>query len=159
MTGDRMAAAVRWLKEGRFEEALECFEGGEDVRSLFGCAVSLQMLGRFDQAETVYDRVLELDPEHQEALANLIAIHVERFDLDRVYHCSKRLLELNGDSAVALQGLIVVAVERREYEIAAVHFARLGPPQAGELNAIEYRLSREMVERLRSTYGSVAHSH
>ena len=76
---------------------------------------------------------------------------VERFHLGRVEEYSRRLLELNSRSAAALQGLVVVAVERRDYEAAARYFRQIAPAAAPGGDAIEYRLSRQTVERLRSS--------
>ncbi|SRR5579883_593747 len=151
-----LSEGQRFLEEGRFEEALACFQG-DDPRAVFGRAVALQLLGRFEQAESEYQKVLARDPQNQEALANLIALNVERFDLANVERYSRRLLEIAEDAPIALEGLIVVGVERRDYDLAARCFARLKPVQEGSRDAVEYRLSRQMVERLREHHGSITH--
>ena len=123
--------------------------------------MALQLLRRFDQAETSYERVLTLDPKAEEALANLIAMCVEVFDLEKIQRYSRRLLDLNPRSGAALEGLALVAIERREHENAARFFARaaeLGTEtvSAAEYAAlreqgdsvIEYRLSREVLDSL-----------
>ncbi len=144
------------LEDGRFKEALACFEG-DDVRSVFGRAVALHMLGRFDEAQAEYEDVLAVDPNHQETLSNLVAMNVERFHLELVERYSRRLLAIVPKSQIALQGLIVVAVERRDMDLAASCFARIEPsrPHAGD--AVEYRLTRQMVERLKDHHASAAH--
>ena len=141
------------LEEGRFEDALACFEG-DDLRSIFGRAVTLQLLGRFEEASESYDLVLAADPKHRETLANLIAMHVERFDLSRVEKYSRRLLAIAKDSQVALRGLIVVAVERRDFDLAARCFAKLTPQEESCRDAVEYRLSRQIVDRLKDQNGA-----
>lgn len=148
---------ARLLVDGKWEDALACFESSGGPKAIFGQAVALQLLGRFEDAANAYDRVLEMDPRHQEALANLVAMCVELFDLERVERYAARLLALDEDSAIALQGLIVVAVERRDYESAGLWFARLRPCEDGRSDAVEYRLSRDVVERLRDLNGPVAH--
>jgi tetratricopeptide (TPR) repeat protein len=144
----------------RPEEALACFEAcwSESARipALFGKAVALQLLRRFDEAEVLYERILELEPRSEEALGNLIAMSMEVFDLSRVLRYALRLADLSPRSKVALQGLTLVAFERRDYETAAGYFAdlmELAPEgrfprsdQGGD--EIEYRLSWEDVERL-----------
>lgn len=144
----------------RLEEALDCFDlcwsEAARVPALFGKALMLQLLRRLDEAELTYERVLELDPKAEEALSNLIAMSVEVFDLQRVYHYATRLLEVSPQSTLALQGLTLVALERREYDTAASYFSRLAERASdGQLSrndensdAIEYRVSREVVERL-----------
>jgi tetratricopeptide (TPR) repeat protein len=148
------------LQMNRMEDALVCFDQcwSEPFRlpALFGKAVAFQLLRRFDEAEATYERVLGIDPSAEEALSNLIAMSMEVFDLQRVHRYSTRLLQVSPQSAVAMQGLALVAVERREYTAAARHFSRLiERPSDGEASrneengdAIEYRLSREVVEHL-----------
>lgn len=105
------------------EEALSCFEAcwSESARlpAMFGKAVALQMLRRFDEAEVLYGRILELDPASEEALGNLIAMCVEVFDLSRVERYALRLAGRSRQSPVALQALTLVAFELRDYKAAA----------------------------------------
>jgi tetratricopeptide (TPR) repeat protein len=161
MVLNRIRIGERLLNLGRFEDALECFAADEaqDLHALFGSAVARQLLGRFEEAEDRYQRILSNDPRHEEALANLIAMSVERFDLERVERYSERLLRLNGEAAAALQGLAIVALERRDFRTAAHYFSRIVPADGPEGDAIEYRVSREMAERLRSLHGTVADSY
>jgi tetratricopeptide (TPR) repeat protein len=153
----RIRLAECLLHLNRLEEALDCFDQcrSEPVRAaaLFGKAVVLQLLRRFDEAEIIYERVLEINPAAEEALSNLIAMSMEVFDLRRIHRYGTRLLEVNSQSRIALQGLALVAIERREDETAARHFSRLldqaiGAEVIEDNDAIEYRLSREVVERL-----------
>src|SRR3954465_11329669 len=141
------------LDEGRFEEALASFRG-DDVRSTFGRGVALQMLGRFEEAEMEYESVLDADPGHEETLANLIALNIEKFQLDPVERYSRQLLAIRENSQIGLRGLIVVAVERRDFELAANCFARLDPVQENGRDAVEYRLSRQTVNRLKDHHAS-----
>jgi tetratricopeptide (TPR) repeat protein len=153
----RMRLGECLLNLNRLEEALACFDRcwSEPVRvpALFGKAVVLQQLRRFDEAELTYERVLELDPTAGEALSNLIAMSMEVFDLRRIRRYATRLLAISPQSTIALQGLALVAIERREYDAAARHFSRLidwaseGRVE-DESDAIEYRLSRAVVEGL-----------
>jgi tetratricopeptide (TPR) repeat protein len=147
----------RMLREGRYKEALACFDAEAGDAARFGAAVALQLLGRFDDAEAEWERVLE-SGENREALANLIALSIECFDLDRVERYAYRLLETDPDSVVAWQGLLVVAVERRDYRIAADCFAHIDGRTVVDHRAIQYRLSRATVDRLRRMRGSHAAS-
>lgn len=149
------------LRLNRFEDALVCFDqcwsDASRRRALFGKAVALHLLRRFDQAEASYERVLTLDPKAEEALANLIAMCVEVFDLEKIQRYARWLLDINPRSGAALEGLALVAIERREHESAARFFAR-----AAELGTeavctaqrehgdsiIEYRLSRQVLDSL-----------
>jgi tetratricopeptide (TPR) repeat protein len=146
------------LEEGRFEEALACFErAGRNRSAMFGRAVSLQLLARFEEAEAEYENLLAADPEHAEALANLVAMNVERFHLAGVEEFARRLLIIAPDSAIALQGLIVVAAERRDDELAATCLARLQDSAERCRDGVEYRLSAATLDRLKENHGPVAH--
>ena len=147
------------LNDGRFEEALLVFSETQDLAAVFGRGVALHLLGRFDEAETCYQRVLASDPKHEEAITNLIAMNVERFDLVRTEAYARQLLSIRPDSPVALQALVVVSVERREYDAAAKSFARLGSIAEPGRDGIEYRLSRQVADRLKDLDGPPAHSH
>jgi len=151
------------LYMNRPEEALSSFEAcwSESARlpALFGKAVSVQLLRRFDEAEALYEQVLELDSKFEEALSNLIAMSMEVLDLSKVQRYSLRLLEICPQSTTALQGLTLVAFERREFENAAGYFANLTenapngklPHSDSDGDAIEYRLNGDDVARLSRT--------
>jgi len=160
------------LRLNRLEQALncldQCWSDAAQRQALFGQGVALQMLRRFDQAEIAYERVLALDGKAEEALANLIAMSMELFDLERVWRYSRRLVEINPLSIAGLQGLTLVALERGDMETAAHHFSRLAEqaPEtvrptrdacddvdaANETGAsneiIEYRVNRDVFDRL-----------
>jgi len=117
--------------------------------------LALQLLRRFEEAETHYERLLTIDPGAEEALCNLIAMSMEAFELLRVQKYAQRLLDINSRSTGALQGLALVAIERRDYPAAAHYFYQLTeldpavtrrPEKQSE--AIEYRVSRKVFERL-----------
>ena len=134
----------------------QCWSQPERLRVLFGKAAALQLLRRFDEAESLYKRVLELDPKAAEALSNLIAMSMEVFDLDRVQRYAQQLLQIEDNSAIALQALTVVALERRELPTASHHFNQLigsgdtnrSPWHRAPSDAVEYRLGRGTIEAL-----------
>jgi tetratricopeptide (TPR) repeat protein len=155
------------LRLNRLEKALECFDQCWSDRAqrqaLFGKGVALQMLRRFDEAEIAYERVLALDGKAEEPLANLIALSMEVFDLERVQRYARRLVEINPGSMPGLQGLTLVAVERGEMEIAARHFSALLEQAPESLRSdrgpsdddvMEYRVSRKALERIRECISS-----
>ena len=151
------------LRLNRLEPALDCFDqcwsDGAQRQALFGKGVALQLLRRFDEAEVAYERVLALDGKAEEALANLIAMSMEVFDLERVRRYSRRLVDINLRSVPGLQGLTLVAVERGEMETAAHHFSTLAeqapesvrPTRDVSDDVIEYRVSRKALDRLRES--------
>jgi tetratricopeptide (TPR) repeat protein len=151
------------LHLNRFEDALACFDKcwSDAARrpALFGMAVALQFLRRFDEAESTYERVLTLDAKAEEAYSNLIAMSMEVFDLERVHRYSQRVLEINPHSLAGLQGSALVAIERGEVESAARSFFRIAESSPDSIRTsdrdedggIEYRVSRKVIERLQES--------
>src|SRR5580658_1784296 len=115
------------LKLNRVEAALQVFDQAGDAPgpALFGKAVALQLLHRFDEAESVYEILLESQPNSEETLANLIAMSAETRDLENMREYSQKLLSIAPRSAVALQGLATVALERRDNHAAARYCDRI----------------------------------
>jgi tetratricopeptide (TPR) repeat protein len=155
----RIALGECLLHLNRPEEALACFEAcwseSAFLQSMFGKAVALHLLQRRDQAEAMYRRLLDLAPDCEEALANLIALSMEQYALGRVQRYAEQLIALRPDSVIALRALVVIAVERRDYETAARHYHRLlaqrpqeEPASPGE--PVQYRLREEDAARLLS---------
>jgi protein O-GlcNAc transferase len=122
----RIGLGACLLKLNRMEDALQLFDNeAEPGPALFGKAVTLQLLGRFDEAESAYAILLESQPNSEETLANLIAMSAETRDLENMREYSQRLLSLAPRSAVALQGLATVALERRDNHQAAKYCDRI----------------------------------
>src|SRR5690348_12474374 len=148
LKADRHRHQIRWqladalLRLNRLEPALDrfdpCWSDAAQRPALFGKGVALQLLRRFDEAEMAYERILALDGKAEEALANLIAMSMEVFDLDRVQRYSRRLSAINATSVPALQGLALVAIERGEMATAAQYFLTLI-----ELRSEERRVGKE----------------
>jgi tetratricopeptide (TPR) repeat protein len=149
------------LRLNRLEPALSCFDqcwsDAAQRQAEFGKGVALQLLRRFDEAEIAYERVLALDGRVEEALANLIAMSLEVFDLERVLRYARRLVEINPRSVPGLQGLTLVAVERGDMETAARHFSTLAehasesvrPSSDSSEDVIEYRLNRKAIDHFK----------
>ena len=123
----RIGLGACLLKLDRIEDALEVFNHGDDAPgpALFGKAVALQLLHRFDEAESAYEILLEAGPNSEETLANLIAMSAETRDLENMREHSQKLLSIAPQSAVALQGLATVALERRDNHAAAKYCDRI----------------------------------
>jgi tetratricopeptide (TPR) repeat protein len=123
----RIGLGACLLKLDRIDEALEVFSQADDAPgpALFGKAVALQLLRRFDEAESAYAILLESAPNSEETLANLIAMSAEMRDLENMREYSQKLLSIAPQSAVALQGLATVALERRDNHAAARYCDRI----------------------------------
>jgi tetratricopeptide (TPR) repeat protein len=116
----RLGLGTCLLHLHRVEEALAnfdcCWSDASRWRALFGKAVALQLLGRWNEAEAAYDRLLQSDPKSEEVLSNLIAMSIETHDLEAAIRFAMRLLAVFPRSTIALRCLATVALERQEYE-------------------------------------------
>jgi tetratricopeptide (TPR) repeat protein len=125
----RLGLGACLLHLNRFEEALVIFtQCGRDLEpgpALFGKAIALQLLHRFDEAGIAYSTLLASDPTSEEALSNVIAMGIETDDLKRVWDHSLRLLEICPHSTVALQGLATVAFDGSDHSAAASYSDRI----------------------------------
>lgn len=109
------------LHLNRPEEALVNFNRCGTGAALFGKAVALQALERFEEAGRTYETLLVAEPDSEEALCNLIAMSIERRDLERTSDYAARLLEIRPQSTVALQGLATVAFGNSDHPAAAAY--------------------------------------
>jgi tetratricopeptide (TPR) repeat protein len=151
------------LRLNRLEPALDCFDqcwsDAAQRPALFGKGVALQLLRRFEEAEIAYERLLALDGKAQEALANLVSMSMEVFDLERVLRYARRLVDINPRSVPGLQGLTLVAVERGDMQTAARHFSALAevapealrPSKEASEDVIEYRVTRNAIDRIKES--------
>jgi protein O-GlcNAc transferase len=105
----------------RAEEALVNFNRCGAGAALFGKAVALQSLERFEEAGRMYETLLAEEPDSEEALSNLIAMSVERRDFARTSDYAGRLLEICPQSTVALQGLATAAFRNSDHPAAAAY--------------------------------------
>ena len=109
------------LHLNRAEEALVNFDRCGAGAALFGKAVALQTLERFEEAGRMYETLLAAEPDSEEALSNLIAMSVERRDFERTSDYAERLLEIRPQSTVALQALAAVAFGNSDHASAAAY--------------------------------------
>lgn len=125
----RLGLGACLLHLDRAESALanfdSCWSDAARFRALFGKAVALQLLRRFEEAEATYERLLSSDPNCEEALSNLMVMGVVSGEWESARRRALRLLDLAPDSLAALQCLAAVALERREYEAAVRYCGRI----------------------------------
>ena len=102
-----------------------CWSDAARLRALFGKAVALQLLRRFEEAEAAYERLLSAEPNDEEVLSNLIILSLDAGDHETARRRALRLLDVSPNSTVALQCLAGIALERREYEAAVRYCGRI----------------------------------
>lgn len=80
----QLVAAERASKLGRFESALEIYNGlyaknSRDPNILLGRAITLQRLGRIDEAINAYEEILDIRPNNLEAQINMQGLLGQRY--------------------------------------------------------------------------------
>jgi len=111
--------------EGALSNFDNCRSDAARTKAIFGKAVALQLLRRFEEAEATYDRLLASEPTSEEALSNLVVLSIDAGDHESARRRALRLLEISPNSTVALQCLAALALERREYEAAVRYCGRI----------------------------------
>lgn len=125
----RLGVGICLLHLNRVEEALANFtEGdsaGDERPGVFGQAVALQLLDRFEEARAAYEMLLTSNFNSDEVLSNLIAMSIADHDIDRIRDYSSRLLTMRPSSLAALQGLATVALQNSDAEAAGMYCDRI----------------------------------
>lgn len=106
-----LVSANRALKLGRYAAALELFNqlylrNGKDTQIILGRAISLQKLGRVDEAIQAYEAVLELNPKHKEARINMLGLISEKYPAVAM----RRLMDLYNEDPQNVGTLAQLAV-------------------------------------------------
>ncbi len=115
---------------GRLEEALAVYDAGleelpDNVDLLYARAMTLDKLGRFPQVEADLRRILELDPDHYDALNALgymLTEHTRRYEEALGY--IRRALELKPDSYYILDSMGWVQYRLGRYQEAIRYLRR-----------------------------------
>ena len=120
----QLGLGICLLHQEKPEPAIVCFDKvlgrhAEHETALFGKAVSLQLLWKFDEATSLYLKILQKNPQSEECLVNLITIGMARKDHAAIQQYSERLLAMRPFSQAALEGLATCAFQSNEYEAAA----------------------------------------
>ena len=96
-----------------------------NIETLFQNAVESHLQGKFSEALGMYQRIIEINPEHFEALHNIGAIHLRLGDNERAIDIFQQAIRLNKDFPDALNNLATALKNRGEYYEAekAIHKA------------------------------------
>lgn len=129
------ARAEAWLGFGlaslhrrRPEDALMGFDRylamePESEPALFGRAVALQMLRRFDEAGAIYERFQNDGAPSAELLTNLLALAVARKDAVALTRIAAELAVVRPGSRQAVEAEAYAAIVSRDWAAAAKHLA------------------------------------
>ena len=93
----KLAAGACLLQLNEGKAAVEIFDRAlaqapESEEALFGKAAGLQLLWEFDEATTLYERILAANPHSDDSLANLISLSLQSKDYSAVCKWSEQLL-------------------------------------------------------------------
>ncbi|MCB9982097.1 MAG: tetratricopeptide repeat protein [Rhodospirillales bacterium] len=110
----RLIAAERATRLGRYESALEIYEGlyvsnKRDPNILLGRATALQRAGYDDEAIAAYEELLEIRPHNVEAQINLQGLMSKRYPAVALRNLKDLNEDQPGNSAVIAQLAVVEA--------------------------------------------------
>lgn len=110
----RLVAAERAMKLGRFEAALEIYEGlymknKRDPNILLGRAIALQNLNRDDEAINAYEEILNVRPDNLDAQINLNGLVGKRYPAVALQKLQEIYRKNPGNTAVVAQMAVMEA--------------------------------------------------
>jgi tetratricopeptide (TPR) repeat protein len=123
------------LHQRRAEDALNGFDHylehePESEPALFGRAVALQMLRRFDEAALIYERFRGAGEPSAELLTNLLALAVARKDAPEVARVAADLAKIRPGTRQACEAQAYSAILTAQWEPAGAHLAQLAETDA-----------------------------
>ncbi|MCB1563730.1 MAG: tetratricopeptide repeat protein [Alphaproteobacteria bacterium] len=115
----RLVAADRAIKLGRYEAALEIYEGlyaknRRDPNVLMGRAVALHNLGRTEEAIRAYEELLDIRPKNVEARINMLGVLGQKYPAVALQRLLK-LYEDNPDNVGIVAQIAVVQAQMARY--------------------------------------------
>ena len=87
----------------------------EDYKTLFQEALICKQNNNPDEAEELYLKVLELEPDLTEAYYNLATIYYDRNDCQKAVDCYKKILEINPDDSEVKYFLSLAYFKMKNY--------------------------------------------
>lgn len=136
----RLVAADRAMKLGRFESALEIYDGlyasnKRDPNILMGRAVALQRIGQDNEALLAYEELLELRPQNIEAKVNMHGLMAKRFP--SVALRNLRELHQQNPGSVSIMAQLAIVEAQLGKHVEAIRFlgmaASMEPENAGHI--------------------------
>jgi len=136
----RLVAAERAMKLGRYESALEIYDGlyasnKRDPNTLMGRAVALQRIGRDDEAIDAYENLLNIRPKNIEAQVNMQGLLGKRYPAVALRNLLELREENPGNTSIVAQ-LSVVEAKMGRYADALRYLgmaASMEPQNAGHV--------------------------
>lgn len=103
------AADEQFLALAAYDRA--CRQAPDNTRLLFSRAVVRRSVGHIEEAETDYDRVLELDPKHYESYANRSNLRTQTPERNHVAVLEQQLKSVGADESGEVQLCYALAKE------------------------------------------------
>lgn len=152
------------MPESRTDRLERCLhaaqESPESAVAQYNLGLAYQKAGRFQSAESAYERAVELDPALVEAWINLGGVRLHSWDFEGCLEASRRAVELRDDLVIAHYNLgqaylymndpeNLVNCAKRVLDLDRDHgpshyYAAVGLLALGELGAAERHLGRAM---------------
>lgn len=136
----RLVAAERAVKLGRYESALEIYDGlyasnRRDPNVMLGRAMALQYIGNYDEAIYAYEELLDARPNNIEAQINLQGLLSKRYPAVALRNLSELQDKHPGNTKIVAQ-MAVVSAQLGQYPKAIRYLgmaASMEPENAGHV--------------------------
>jgi tetratricopeptide (TPR) repeat protein len=108
-----------------YDSEVFCSTDNEDARKAYNDALGNEDLGKFDEAEQLYRRAIEIDPNYCDAMDNLGKLLRQQGRIDEAIDWYKQSLEILPDNTVAIQNLASAYLFQGKWEEAIQEYERL----------------------------------
>lgn len=127
-TNVALEKAFNALSSGQIEIAAQLYKqviakDAGSIEALFGLATTYQRSKQYSQAHKLYLDILEIDPEHREALNNFIVLLSEESPEEALAEL-KKLEVINPELSPIQAQIAMVHVRLEQYDKAILHFRR-----------------------------------
>jgi tetratricopeptide (TPR) repeat protein len=132
------------MKNSLFTEAAKVLQEGlvntpDDTDLLYQLAITHDRSGRFDLAEDILKRIIEIDPEHFDAMNYLGYSWADRdMNLDESLVLVKKALRIKPDAAYIIDSLGWVYFRMGHYEEALEYLLKAGEKMEGDPTVLEH---------------------
>lgn len=106
-----------------FEKALE--ENPNDTSKIREYADFLAMAHQIDKAQSLYEKILNIDKKRSDILLSLSTIFYNKGKLDKAAELTNEILKLNRNDYTAIYNLGVIEATRNNFDLAKKHWEKV----------------------------------
>lgn len=106
-----------------FEKSLK--ENPKDTAKMREYADFLAMAHNIDEAQSYYEKILNIDKKRKDIMINLATIYYNKGELDKAAKMTNDMLKLDKNDLSAIYNLGVIEATRGNYDIAKKHWEKI----------------------------------